>query len=234
MEKLLSTEVVGHHEERGPADLIWVKGNASIASVGLARALKPQFRVHRGPLPPAAAEAPSAVICFLDGADDDDVASLVRSAKEAAPEAVILVLSPSLELALICAAVSAGARGFLHLGTPPAKLARAISVVLRGEMALPREILEASVKWLNKRRRGPDLSTLSERKLEILELVAEGLSNAQIARRLSVSESTVKQHLRVAYKVLGAKNRREAGGFIWLAQQPGQCRWEGEEDIEKP
>ncbi len=218
MEKLMSAEVAGHREEPGPADLIWVKGPTSIASVGLARALKPQFRVHLGPLPPAAAEAPSAVICFL-ASYKEDVASLVHTTKEAAPEAAVLVLSPSLELPLIVAAVSAGARGFLHLGTPSGQLARAIPVVLRGEMALPRELLETAMKWLNKRREGPDLSTLSERQSEILEIVAEGLSNAQIAKRLFVSESTVKQHLRAAYKLLGVKNRREAISIVWQAQR---------------
>ncbi len=221
MEKLVSTVAVGHHQESGPANLIWVRGNASIASVGLARTLKSEFRVHRGPLPPAA-DSPSAVICCLEGAGEDevDVASAVRTIKAAAPEAAVLVLSPSLELPLIVAAISAGARGFLHTDTPPDQLARALSVVLRGEMALPREILEASVKWLNGQHRGPDLSALGERKLEILELVVEGLSNAQIAKRLYVSESTVKQHLRAAYKALGAKNRKEARTIVWQAQQP--------------
>jgi DNA-binding NarL/FixJ family response regulator len=219
MEKLVSTGVVGPHKAPEPAEqLIWVKGNASIASVGLATTLKAEFRVHRGALPPAA-ETPSAVVCCLEGTEDDeDVASLVRTIKAAAPEAAVLVLSPSLELPHIGAAVSAGARGFLHPGVPPAQLARALSVVLRGEMALPRELLETAVKWLNKRREGADLSVLSERKLEILELVAEGLSNAQIARRLFVSESTVKQHLRAAYKALGAKNRREASSIVWQAR----------------
>jgi DNA-binding NarL/FixJ family response regulator len=221
MEKpVSSTEIASRHEEPGPAELIWVKGNASIASVGLARTLKPQFRVHRGALPPMA-ESPSAVVCWLEGGEDDeDVASLVRTTKAATPDAAILVLSPSLELPLIGAAMSAGARGFLHAGVSRGQLARALSVVMAGEMALPRELLETAVKWLNKRRGGPDLSALSGRKLEILELAAEGLSNAQIARRLFVSESTVKQHLRAAYKVLGAKNRREASTIVWQAQQP--------------
>jgi DNA-binding CsgD family transcriptional regulator len=55
-----------------------------------------------------------------------------------------------------------------------------------------------------------DLAALSARQREILGLVVEGMSNAEIARRLFLSESTVKQHLRGAYKLLGASNRTEA------------------------
>jgi DNA-binding NarL/FixJ family response regulator len=51
---------------------------------------------------------------------------------------------------------------------------------------------------------------LSARQREVLELAAEGLPNAQIAQRLFVTESTVKQHLYKAYKTLGVRNRREA------------------------
>jgi DNA-binding NarL/FixJ family response regulator len=219
MEKLLSTEGVGHQEPT-LRDLIWVKGTPSIASTGLARILEREFRVHRGPLPPAVPESPSAVLCCLEGGEQrEDVASLVRGVKEVAPEAAVLVLSPSLELPLVCAAVSAGARGFLHTGMPPQQLARALSVVLEGEMALPRELLEAGVDRLNEQQRRPDLSTLKERQLEILRLAAEGLSNAQIAKRLYLSESTVKQHLRGAYKALGVKNRQEASRIVNQARQ---------------
>jgi DNA-binding CsgD family transcriptional regulator len=55
---------------------------------------------------------------------------------------------------------------------------------------------------------------LSSRQKEILGLVGEGLSNAQIAERLFLSESTIKQHLRAAHKVLGANNRTEAVRLI--------------------
>jgi DNA-binding CsgD family transcriptional regulator/LysM repeat protein len=55
---------------------------------------------------------------------------------------------------------------------------------------------------------------LSARQQEILELVAEGLPNAQIAQRLFVTESTVKQHLHKAYRTLGVRNRREATKFL--------------------
>ena len=54
------------------------------------------------------------------------------------------------------------------------------------------------------------LLLLSARQWETLELAAEGLPNAQIARRLFITESTVKQHLHKAYRALGIRNRREA------------------------
>jgi DNA-binding NarL/FixJ family response regulator len=59
-----------------------------------------------------------------------------------------------------------------------------------------------------------DLNVLSHRQREILGLVAEGRSNAQIAAHLYLSESTIKQHLRAAYKALGVRNRGEAAQLI--------------------
>jgi DNA-binding CsgD family transcriptional regulator len=84
----------------------------------------------------------------------------------------------------------------------------ALEVALDGKVVLPRELLKVLVE--EERSTTENLSGLSPRKQEILALVAEGLSNAQIARRSFLSESTIKQHLRAAYKVLGVKNRTEA------------------------
>ena len=56
----------------------------------------------------------------------------------------------------------------------------------------------------------PELLALTARQREILELVGEGLTNAQIARRLFLSEGTVKQHLRAAYKLLNVRSRVQA------------------------
>jgi DNA-binding CsgD family transcriptional regulator len=75
----------------------------------------------------------------------------------------------------------------------------------------------------------PRLLLLSTRQWETLELAAEGLPNAQIARRLFITESTVKQHLRNAYSTLGLRNRREAAGLFGRDDQAG--RRSAEEEV---
>jgi DNA-binding NarL/FixJ family response regulator len=88
----------------------------------------------------------------------------------------------------------------------PAQVLRAVEVVQKGELAAPRQLL----RYFLSQNENPKIGELSARQREILELVVEGLSNAQIAGRLYLSESTIKQHLRAAYKVLGVQNRTEA------------------------
>ena len=81
-----------------------------------------------------------------------------------------------------------------------------MEVVQKGELAAPRQLL----RYLLSENENPKIGGLSARQREILELVVEGLSNAQIAGCLYLSESTIKQHLRAAYRVLGVSNRTEA------------------------
>jgi DNA-binding NarL/FixJ family response regulator len=90
---------------------------------------------------------------------------------------------------------------------PPEQLARAIEVASRGETVIPRGLLEVLIA---SETPAASLDGLPARQREIVGLVSEGLSNAQIAERLFLSESTVKQHLRAAYKTLGVKNRTQA------------------------
>jgi DNA-binding NarL/FixJ family response regulator len=95
---------------------------------------------------------------------------------------------------------------------PSQQIVRALEVALKGKVVLPRELLKALVE--EERSTTENLSGLSPRKQEILGMVAEGLSNAQIARRSFLSESTIKQHLRAVYKVLGVKNRTQAAAVF--------------------
>ena len=204
--------------EFAPLGLVWVKSTQRVVSLGLENALGAGARVHKG-LEGPAAEAPSAVIYYPDGPDGQEdeeaaaaVAREVESIRAQAPNAPILVCALAPDLHLARGAIKAGASGLLHIGMPPEQILRALSVALEGEVVLPRELLRL---WVDEQRRlEPRIDLLSARHREVLELVGEGLSNAQIAQRMFLSESTIKQHLRAAYKLLGAKNRTEAAALL--------------------
>jgi DNA-binding NarL/FixJ family response regulator len=127
--------------------------------------------------------------------------------RERSPDAPpIVVFGPQLDLPLARDALQAGASGFVHAEMKPDQLLRALAVAAKGELVAPRELLG----YVLTNDQSGDLAALSVRQREILGHVVEGLSNAQIGRRLYLSESTIKQHLRAAYKVLGVSNRTEA------------------------
>jgi DNA-binding NarL/FixJ family response regulator len=201
---------------------MWIKSTyPSVLSVGLERALKTSgTSVHRGPQAPQGAEALSVGLYSATSQDDDsDIASEVQDLKIVAPDAAIVVFGATADLSLARAALQAGADGFLHAGMPPEQIARALHKAQSGHEVLPRELLRGVIKEMmdNKEmmdKEGRALSKLNARKVEILEMVTEGLSNAQIAKRLYLSESTIKQHLRTAYKALGVKTRNQAAALM--------------------
>lgn len=214
MERPREVQFPSHELQHEPQLLgtIWIDCPYPLLSAGLKRALRSRTaRLHQGPKPPEG-RTPSAVICYAES--DEDVASKVESVRALTRAAAILVFGSSPDIGLARATVRAGASGFVHASMPPEQLARAIEKARSGEKVLPRELLKELMAEMVAQERGPDLSGLSLRKLEILELVVEGLSNAQIAKRLYLSESTVKQHLRVAYKALGVKNRNQAASAL--------------------
>jgi DNA-binding NarL/FixJ family response regulator len=191
-----------------PMGLVWLKGRQQdVTSLGLKKALR-TARIHEGREQPTD-ELPAAVV--ICGSNVEDVAQEVKSARALAPHSVVLVFVPSPDLRLARGALEAGARGLLHAGMHPQQILRAIRVALQGETVLPRCLLS---EWADEHR-PPELGLiLSARQREILELVVEGLSNAEIAGRLFLSESTIKQHLGAAYKALGVRNRIGAATLL--------------------
>jgi DNA-binding NarL/FixJ family response regulator len=195
-----------------PLGLVWVKGTQRVLSLGLEKVLGGEARVHKGRETPKA-ETPSAVIYCPDGLDgEEEVAQEVENIRTQAPHSTILVFALAPDLRLARGAIKAGASGLVHTGMSPEQILSALSVALRGEVVLPRDILRL---WVDEqRRRESRIDFLSGRQREVLELVEEGLTNAQIASRMFLSESTIKQHLRAAYKLLRVKNRTEAATLL--------------------
>ncbi len=192
--------------------LVWLKcRQQEVPCLGLDKALRMAARLHKGEEGPEGdpgGEPPSAIICYPSG--EEDLAAEVKSARALAPNSVVLVFAPAPNLRLARAALEAGASGLLQAGMRPEQILRAIRVALQGETVLPRGLLP---EWLDEQR-PPDLGVLlSARQREILEFVAEGSPNAEIAGRLYLSESTIKQHLRAAYQALGVRNRSEAAAL---------------------
>jgi DNA-binding NarL/FixJ family response regulator len=187
--------------------LVWVDCPRSVVSAGLIRALEKRATVHQGLKPPR--DIPSCIIVCANS--HEHLSERVTFYQELHPDAPpIVVFSPQLNLPLAHDALQAGASGFVHAEMMPDQLLRALAVATRGELVAPRELL----RYVLTKDHPGDLDTLSVRQREILGYVVEGLSNAEIGRRLYLSESTIKQHLRAAYKLLGVSNRTEAANLF--------------------
>ena len=124
-------------------------------------------------------------------------------------------------------ALRAGASGFLLKDVQPAQLAEAIRVVASGEALLApsitRRLLDRFAATIEASERKPpaELDSLTPRELEILRLIAGGLSNAEIAAKLVVGETTVKTHVSSVLRKLHLRDRVQA---VVLAYEAGLVR----------
>jgi len=188
--------------------LVWIDCPYPVVAAGLREALEGRARVHVGRAAPAGAEVPCCAV--FDTSGSESVAEGIERIRGVDPDISVLVFGLHVDLPLARAALRHGARGFIHAGMELSQIARAVEVAYEGEIVAPRKLLE----YLIANDDPADLDALTIRQREILQLVAQGLSNAQIAKTLFLSESTVKQHLRATYKVLGVSDRKEAARLI--------------------
>jgi len=122
-------------------------------------------------------------------------------------------------------ALRVGASGFLVKNTEPAELVHAVRAVAAGDALLSPGVTKRLVNEFAARSRQPrptvELDALTEREREVMALVAEGLTNAEIAERLVVSPATAKTHVSRAMVKLGVRDRAQ---MVVLAYESGLAR----------
>ena len=144
---------------------------------------------------------------------------LAQQLRTVAPEAGLLFLIQSYELSEVLVLLRAGATGCILRDASLGDLARAIIAVGRGEIALPPHIAGRALAALARGEPVRDdglIEPLSEREVEVLRLLAQGMTNKDIAQTLILSVRTIEAHLRNIYGKLGVRSRTEAA--LWAVE----------------
>lgn len=145
----------------------------------------------------------------------DGALAAVRAAKTRCDHVVVWSLRPSSDRVL--GAIRAGATGYLRKEISPGGLVRSLRAVAKGESPLSRDLTSLMIAALHDaeaRSRAHELtSVLSEREREVLDHLARGSRNKQIADELTISEFTVKRHVQNILQKLELPSRRAAAAF---------------------
>ncbi len=149
--------------------------------------------------------APELVLMDLQFGQETTGADATRRIRSLDAPPYVLVLTNYDSDGDILGAVEAGASGYLLKDAPPEELVAAVRAAASGQSALA----PAIAGRLMARMRAPRVS-LSAREIEVLRLVADGASNGAVARRLHISEATVKSHLVHVFSKLGVASRTAA------------------------
>ena len=142
---------------------------------------------------------------------DMDGPDVCRALCEAVPDVAVTMLTTFTDNELVRRCVRAGIRGYLLKEIPGLELASSIRLLAKGEPVIDQKVLPQVLAVLRQSTPSPDgEEPLSERQREILRLVADGLSNREIAERVHLSGLTVKSYIEDLLKRLGARNRAHA------------------------
>lgn len=159
----------------------------------------------------------------------DGIAATRRLVSEQPAATRVVVLTTFDVDSYVYDALRTGASGFLLKSAPPEQLVQAIRVVAAGagliDPAVTRRVIEEFARAPAPGPTPPEVSRLTERELEVLRHVARGLSNAEIAASLVVSEATVKTHVARLLAKLGLRDRVQAVVYAYERGlvRPGQA-----------
>ena len=170
-------------------------------------------------------DCPDIALIDLDLPPFGGVAAIQRLARRCSTYTIVWSFDPTRETVL--SAVSAGAHGFLRKEISPDGLVRALRGVVQGEAPLSRDLTSLMIDalhGLDERTRARErAAALSAREREVLNLVARGARNKQIASSLVISEFTVKRHVQNILQKLELPSRRAAAAFYGTAFGSGEA-----------
>ena len=138
------------------------------------------------------------------------------------PDTPVIILSAVFEKEIVKQSIDIGAAGYVSKASPNKEILQAIEIVLAGGVYIPQELLDKEndvnldllkqeENSLNRTESNPnDIKMLSPRQTDVLQLIARGMSNKQIAYELGITEGTVKLYVTAILKVLGVYNRTAA------------------------
>jgi DNA-binding NarL/FixJ family response regulator len=188
-------------------------GLAAVLSSDPAIAIVAEARDGREAVQLARRHAPEVVLMDVRMPDLDGIAA-TRELTASNPEAKILILTTFEQDDYIFGALRAGASGFLLKRTRPEELIAAVHTIGAGESLLSpsvtRRVIDRMAAHVEPERSPTGVEELTPRELEVLELIARGLANGEIAAELVIEESTVKTHVKRILMKLQLRDRVQA------------------------
>ena len=161
---------------------------------------------------------PQIIIMDMSTAKRDDF-SILHQLSELCPDTKVIIIKGYCDPIDLLRSIRAGAQGYLFKSSDPMLILNAIATIRNGKPWIQREFTEQLFDVISDLSRAvtpPSIQTLSLREQEILRLVAEGLSNKEIANRLYLSVQTIKVYLTRIFRKLGVRNRVEAAQYALI------------------
>lgn len=152
---------------------------------------------------------PDVVLMDLSMPTVDGVAA-TREIRQTYPHVKVVILTSFSDRSRIADAIDAGADGYMLKHAEPTQILDAIRAAASGGAPLDPQVAR---ELLNVRRDRPEVTAITDREREVLGLVAEGLANKQVARKLGITERTVKAHLTSIFQRIGVSDRTQAA--LW-------------------